>query len=607
MINNESTSEENNDNEFELFTEANCEKELTIRKASRADYWMMEEIDTLNEFDRELFPSTNYGERKLSQMIVDHGIDNGLNPLDRYPEENLFLPNSLDYYNAENVNSGRPIIQNGEVTSSLHEVNQNREVTNARGFYNNDFFTAEEETKLANQSTCCDDTDNFKVPCHIRHRNEEGEENLDLYKENLLDDLENEETPIAEQTNENLTKNSGKKLDEEYLNLNYGSYIGEVNSNINNNEINNYLLLNKSELSTNSNSLKSNIFFDESDNVVNGLNPFSNLDYCINLNNVESLNRNRLNQTLCKSYLEGVDYNLINDLNYLDLIVKKSLSEKSICRALTQPEFISNLTSESYSHLISSLYENKYNNIFDICLYLIQTSILKYDSTIEISHVANISNGSNLRLGKENDLYSRRLKEIFKSILELNVTKSLTYGNATNSSGESMSSNNISASASEKKLREANVRKQGKTLFNKAVILMLNALLFIVFKNQELQLNTLKFNDPHRKNNITFLDKSIMEILYHDNPRNYPIKKLIEQVNKGTVQIELNNPTICLTFQLLHAFLSLSFEDCFSQLYNSKLFDNVCSKNITRKQGKDFCSEFHYYAKSFINYIKEEK
>ena len=122
MINNESTSEENNDNEFELFTEANCEKELTIRKASRADYWMMEEIDTLNEFDRELFPSTNYGERKLSQMIVDHGIDNGLNPLDNYPEENLFLPNSLDYYNAENVNSGRPIIQNSQNVSTARSV-----------------------------------------------------------------------------------------------------------------------------------------------------------------------------------------------------------------------------------------------------------------------------------------------------------------------------------------------------------------------------------------------------------------------------------------------------------------------------------------------------
>jgi len=537
----------------------------------------------------------------------------------------------------------------------------------------------EEDRRMANQSTCCDDTDFFKVPCCMTGDAQENEENEDLFKANLLD-IEDDEVEsimkinsINTNTNCNVsnTNSNLNKKEEESKCIKYITCVpaiektesiieedNQTNSPSNNSNINNMDIdMERRKSIERTSSTVDETFSEESvftNNQRAGLHEEKHNEpqwhcykSCISIGKDNKV-------TKCSETVEAfpimikraaninerddkfkVDYSKINDLNYMKGIVEKSLVNKMLNSLLTQPGFICGLSQHSYSQLMKIIHDIKYVNIYDISFYALQTYILRLTGkqtrkplreNTHSKHVTLKNNNKSIHSHsgeshlssqlnpntnlnsysihhiskddpeKEKILLIEKLKTKFRSLLLVNITKT-NY----NQTVEKYSYSNSS-----KLIREANIRKQSKTYFNKILLTLVNALFVILFDKENFKLNTLKFNDPHRKNNIKNIDLTVLEILTLDNPQNKLIKTLFNMMIKGEARFDYGDPFKVVVFQILHALLTTPYSKAFQNFYSSKMYENLCMRNIKHKLGSEYAYEFHFYSKSFINYIKEE-
>lgn len=570
--------------------------------------------------------------------------------------------NNNNYSHQENYNN----TQNFNI-NSVDELSYNN--TNAVEYNennNNNIIVEEEENKTATQSTCCDDSDFYKVPCYLRVDNdEENHENENLYKENLLDDEEDEKTLIDNNDikNPNTTNNiNSNMLETSNAFSTCNTVVNNSSSNISNNRnLTNLELIklsfdllnnNKNSDALNSNSKKlsyssdytfSNNINNNTINVkeeVNDIDTLKNSDISMeeNTNKLSkmSIHRDSISTSKNTTSMTGdnsnsITINHINNSHYISFLVENSITNKYFNSLFTQPLFLNNLNKETYSFLIKTLHSLKYNNLFDIGFYAIQSYLVRMNNSIKQSNNISNSNINNNINNPQSDLKKSviKLNENFKQLLTMNLTKTSSYNttavinnnklnnnnnnninNVNNNNNTNSNNNNASTykpnSTLRSSIRDSNVRKQAKTFVNKNIILIINSLLLMVFKKDCFQLSTLKFIDPHKKNNLPYLNKELIEIILYDNVKNFPIKKILSMILNGNANIDVSDSFVCLVFQLMYAFVSDSYENVFTMFYTSKLFENLCLKNIKKKQGKDFANEFNYYAKSFINYVKDE-
>ena len=256
--------------------------------------------------------------------------------------------------------------------------------------------------------------------------------------------------------------------------------------------------------------------------------------------------------------IDDINIFQLNDYNYLTYVVKNF----KISTFLNK-DFLENLNNESYSNFITLVHQIHYNNLFDICFFTIQTHVLRGSGTLE-----------NL------------LKSNFSNILHAKIWKN-------------------KKETSHALLRESNLRKQGKTFFNRNLILLVNSM-FSILLDKEYSLTNMKFNDPHKKQNIKLIDKSILDIICYQNEINSIFKIIVDKISSGEFEIDVENPIKCLVLQLLFAILNSSYSDAFTKFNTSKLYENIGLKNIVKQVGKEFSSEFNFYFKTFIDYIKED-
>ena len=174
--------------------------------------------------------------------------------------------------------------------------------------------------------------------------------------------------------------------------------------------------------------------------------------------------------------------------------------------------------------------------------------------------------------------------------------------------------------------REANIRKRIKNFFHKTILKIINTLLYIITEDEDIfQFRTIKiFSDPHKKNNLKLLKISFFDILRKDASHfrtefgnnglylkfllkdnfeayfynNYLIKK----DGNNTIGLDIKK----MAFQLLYSMLNNSYEGLFNLLFNSKLYENLLLKNISKSYNSSFANDFNFYAKSFILYVKNE-
>lgn len=265
-----------------------------------------------------------------------------------------------------------------------------------------------------------------------------------------------------------------------------------------------------------------------------------------------------------------------------EMVAPTTVAESSSTEAVTgipSPKLISQLPDNLYIKEIYNIYSNKLKNPFDVSFLVIQTSIL--------------------RNYKVNPHLSKILKSAFIEI----INGSLPYIQKSLSNFLEFQYNDISSKRKQLH-KEANMRQRCKSLYQKIMIKLVNTLLLIVTidTGESYELKTMNFKDPHRKNNMNKIDKSLIDLITSENPSNRFLSSLINAIINGRV-VQLGNGYLLLVFQLLYSILQASYQDSFNQFFNSIMYENVILKNISKKYGKDFGAEFNYHAKTFVEYV----
>ena len=157
---------------------------------------------------------------------------------------------------------------------------------------------------------------------------------------------------------------------------------------------------------------------------------------------------------------------------------------------------------------------------------------------------------------------------------------------------------------SNKKTKSSNIRKRGKTFFHNILLKLINCLLLIILKNESVNqiFKSLKFSDPHIKNNKLNMSTPTKEILINQSPQGHTLSFVFNKLLSD--EIILSSVMEVTISQLLIGLLIKKYEDNYTDFFNSLLYSQILLENIKNSHGESISAEFNYYSSQFIEYLK---
>eukprot|EP00340_Litonotus_pictus_P004980 CAMPEP_0170517406 /NCGR_PEP_ID=MMETSP0209-20121228/3413_1 /TAXON_ID=665100 ORGANISM="Litonotus pictus, Strain P1" /NCGR_SAMPLE_ID=MMETSP0209 /ASSEMBLY_ACC=CAM_ASM_000301 /LENGTH=614 /DNA_ID=CAMNT_0010802647 /DNA_START=8 /DNA_END=1852 /DNA_ORIENTATION=- len=155
------------------------------------------------------------------------------------------------------------------------------------------------------------------------------------------------------------------------------------------------------------------------------------------------------------------------------------------------------------------------------------------------------------------------------------------------------------------KLKESNLRKKIKLVFNSKLVNLLNMLLTLLSGCKLKSFPQITHSDPHRKNNIEFFSQSVKEIV---EKLSLEAKKTVFKLLKSPEILEslfkLESEIIGyknISFQLLKTILELPYGKVMSMYFKSDLFQ-LRQKSLAMKIYED---RIDFLSKNFESYVNE--
>lgn len=313
------------------------------------------------------------------------------------------------------------------------------------------------------------------------------------------------------------------------------------------------------------------------------------------LTNINFYNNPLFNNNIEK-YLKNNDISKGNNLNY-NVFTK----DENIYKVI--------INNNIRDHLLES-YKLKFNkNIIDYSVYFITVLMHK----IIFNRKQHLKN----KLIRKN--FCVELTESYKQIINSNIIKIDKNSNK----------KNIQDNKTISLLKQANIRKRIKNYFHKSIIRLLNCLLILITENRNaFQFKQIiSYSDPHIRNNKDLLKYKLIDLLKKDalnftnnffnnefylkilNGNNFEAfivdNYIFDNSKQWNVNLLIAKDIKKLAFQLVHFFLNQTYEYLLDNFVKSTLFNSIYLKNISKYYSDEFVSEFNYYSKNFICYVKK--
>lgn len=154
-------------------------------------------------------------------------------------------------------------------------------------------------------------------------------------------------------------------------------------------------------------------------------------------------------------------------------------------------------------------------------------------------------------------------------------------------------------------LKESNIRKKLKSLFNKKVTELINILLIVISSCKLKTFTNISHNDPHKKNNTLLFNQTLKVIFSLNKNEKQTVQKLFnnEQIIKSLLMLNdeiLSEKIIFL--ELIRGILNTNYGKMLSLFYSSSLF----LKREKNQMSLGLEEIFEELGRKFYTYIGEE-
>lgn len=155
------------------------------------------------------------------------------------------------------------------------------------------------------------------------------------------------------------------------------------------------------------------------------------------------------------------------------------------------------------------------------------------------------------------------------------------------------------------KIKESNMRKRAKCLFNRVIIQYINILLCLIYKDECFSYNKgFLFNDPHKKGNINIVNLKLIDILSNERNDYTKLSIIIKDLVKR--KEEVLDPLIIVYVNLLEKLIFSSYENLYKNFFNSKFYRKIIFKNVkSTLQSNECLMIFDELAIKFIEFLYE--
>lgn len=155
------------------------------------------------------------------------------------------------------------------------------------------------------------------------------------------------------------------------------------------------------------------------------------------------------------------------------------------------------------------------------------------------------------------------------------------------------------------KIKESNMRKRAKCLFNRVIIQYINILLCLIYKDECYLYNKgFLFNDPHKKGNINIVNLKLIDILSNEKSDYMKLSIIIKDLVKR--KEELLDPLIIVYVNLLEKLIFSSYESLYKNFFNSKFYTKIIFNNVKSiLQSNECLMIFDELAIRFIEFLYE--